>query len=107
MNTAEIEKAIEKTLNARQVHPTWQLTVPGISHSRAKMEFSKKLIIGASIFYGIMCVIALMSWFLFGEWPQEIIEHFSWPYAAVITGYMCKSAYENKPKIQRGYHNEC
>lgn len=66
-----------------------------------KMEFSKKLILWASFFYGLMCIVAILSWFLIGEWPREVIEHFSWPFGAIIATYMCKSAYENKPKIEQ------
>jgi len=69
---------------------------------RSKMEFSKKLIIGASFFYGLMCIVALISWFIVGDWPREIIEYFSWPFGAAIVSYMGKSAYENKAKIQKG-----
>ena len=76
---------------------------PDKDRKHNKMEFSKKLIIWASIFYGAMCIVALVSWFIIGDWPQEIIVHFSWPYGATATSYMFKSAYENKPKIQSGW----
>jgi len=65
-----------------------------------QIEFSKKLIIGASIFYALICTIALLSWFLIGDWPREIIEYFSWPFCATLVSYMFKSAYENKGKIK-------
>jgi len=69
---------------------------------KAKMEFSKKLITGALFFIGSLCVVSLLSWFLFDKWPKEIVEHFSWPFVAAIVSYMGKSAYENKPKIETG-----
>ena len=72
---------------------------------KPKMEFSKKLIIGALFFIGLLCVISLLSWFLFDKWPREIVEHFSWPFVAAIVSYMGKSAYENRPKIETGINS--
>jgi len=66
------------------------------------MEFSKKLIVGASFFYGLLAAISLLSWFFTGDWPQEIIKYFAWPPAAIVLGYCGKSAYENKEKIKKG-----
>ena len=68
---------------------------------RPKMEFSKKLILGVLIFAGVFCMISVTAWFLKGDWPREIAEFFIWPFLGTI-GYMLKSAYENKAKIQGG-----
>ena len=109
MNPHELKRAINEALDerlARRSHPHWHLTAPdahGPAPLKPKMEFSKKLIIGASFFYSFMCTVALLSWFLLGEWPREIVEHFSWPFGAAVVSYMCKTAYENKPKIQKGW----
>ena len=70
------------------------------SSTKPKLEFSKKLIIGASFFYSLICAIALLLWLTQGECPKDFLEFFSWPLVAIITSYMGKSAYENKPKIQ-------
>ena len=70
-----------------------------------KMEFSKKLILGALFFIGALCVLSLLSWFFTGDWPQEIVEYFAMPFVSgmiCIAGYFCKSAYENKAKIEKG-----
>jgi len=93
MNPIEVKKAIFEALETLNSQPTY--------HPQ-RMEFSKKLILGASFFYGLMCVVALISWFVLGEWPREIIEHFSWPFAGLGVSYMAKTAYENKAKIQGG-----
>ena len=68
----------------------------------AKMEFSKKIILLALFYFGASCIVSLVSWFITGDWPREIFEEFSWPFAVIVTGYLCKSAYENKYKIQGG-----
>jgi len=72
------------------------------SVAKPKMEFSKKQITGACAFYFVICIIALASWFIIGDWPEEIILRLVWPFGATIIGYMGKSAYENKYKIQKG-----
>ena len=67
-----------------------------------KMEFSKKLMILSVFFYGFLCIVSLVSWFISGEWPQEIVTNFTWPFTTALASYMGKSAYENKTKIQGG-----
>ena len=64
-----------------------------------KMEFSKKLIIGASIYFALFGIVSVVLWILTGEWPREIAEFFVWPVLALIS-YMLKTAHENKAKIQ-------
>ena len=64
-----------------------------------RMEFSKKLILGASIFFVLFGIVSVALWILIGEWPQEIAEFFMWPALGIIS-YMLKSAHENKAKIQ-------
>lgn len=66
-----------------------------------RMEFSKKLIIGASIFYALMGIACLVLWVLLGEWPYEIAIFFVSPILG-IASYMIKSGYENKAKIEKG-----
>ena len=67
-----------------------------------KLEFSKKLTIGASVFWSFLCVVSLASWFITGDWPKDIVLHFSLPFAGLFACYMGKSAYENKSKIHGG-----
>jgi len=75
-----------------------------ITHNRKpikkKMEFSKKLMVGAFIFIGIAFIASWVSWVLIGDWPRDIAQFFVWPFIMGIVGYFCKSAYENKAKIQ-------
>jgi len=66
-----------------------------------RMEFSKKLLIGVLFFAGFFCIISTIAWLIKGDWPKEIVEFFIWPFLGTI-GYMLKSAYENKAKIQGG-----
>jgi len=65
-------------------------------------EFSKKLMIFASVMYGATWVVAVISWFALGETPRELISYTTWLYGAALATYSGKSAYENKPKIARG-----
>jgi len=70
------------------------------------MEFSKKLILGTLIFIGMAFIASIVSWHVVDDWPREIAEFFVWPFILGVVGYMCKSAYENKAKIERGYKND-
>jgi len=92
MESFEVKKAVIETLNAlderRVRHPP-------------RMEFSKKLILGALIFIGLAYIASVLSWFLIGDWPREIAEFFVWPFIAGIVSYMGKAAYENRAKIQK------
>ena len=69
------------------------------TNEKKAMEFSKKLILGTLMFISLVCIASMLSWFLIGEWPREVAEFFIWPFIVAITGYMGKSAYENKAKI--------
>ena len=66
---------------------------------KKEMEFSKKLILGTLVFIGLICIFSILSWFFVDDWPREIVEFFVWPFIVGVTGYMGKSAYENKAKI--------
>ena len=66
------------------------------------MEFSKKLLIFASIMYVASWIVVVAAVFLADEVPWELIEALSWVYGAAVCGYCGKSAYENKCKIQIG-----
>ena len=64
-----------------------------------RMEFSKKLIIGASIYFALFGIASYVIWILTGDWPREIAVFFIGPVVALIS-YMVKSGYENKAKIE-------
>ena len=65
-----------------------------------KREFSKKLMIFASVMYAATWLVAVFSWFHLGKIPWELIQNASWLYGATFVSYCGKSAYENKPKIE-------
>ena len=67
-----------------------------------KMELSKKLIIFATVIFSLSWAIAVFSWFYFGEIPAYLLRYSHLIYGACCASYYCKSAYENKPKIERG-----
>ena len=69
---------------------------------KQKMEFSKKLMIFASLIFAATWGLAVYAWIVGGEIPLKLIEIVNWLYGAVFVSYCCKSAYENKCKIERG-----
>ena len=69
-------------------------------------EFSKKLMIFASVVYALTWVMAVISWFAIGEVPQELMLYTTGLYGSVFAVYGGKSAYENKPKIEKGRSSE-
>jgi len=70
-------------------------------NKKPKMEFSKKLIVGASIYFALFGIASFVMWVLTGDWPREIAVFFVGPIIGLIS-YMIKSGYENKAKILNG-----
>ena len=66
------------------------------------MEFSKKLIIFASVMYVMTWIVIVVSIFCADEPPWELMEMLSWVYGAAVVCYCGKSAYENGFKIKGG-----
>ena len=75
-------------------------TIKECNLSPQRMEFSKKLIIWALVFYALIGIACLVLWSVFGDWPHEIAIFFVSPIVGVVS-YMVKSGYENKAKIQK------
>jgi hypothetical protein len=91
MDSKDVEKTVVEALYKYGVRPS----------QAPRMEFSKKLILGASIFVGLFCIVSVLIWIFTGDWPREIAEFFIWPFIG-IASYMIKSGYENKAKIENG-----
>ena len=66
------------------------------------MEFSKKLLVFASAMYLATWTVIVVTIFIADEAPWELIETLSWVYGAAVACYCCKTAYENKAKIEGG-----
>ena len=64
------------------------------------MEFSKILIIFASVMYVLTWAVIVAAIFGSGEPPWELMEMLSWVYGAAVVCYCGKSAYENGAKIK-------
>ena len=64
------------------------------------MEFSKKLIIFASIMYLATWIAVVAAVFGAGDPPWQLVESLSWVYGAAVACYCGKSAYENGAKIK-------
>ena len=69
---------------------------------RGKLEFSKKLMVFATAMYTATWVLAVASWLTIGELPHELMLYTTGLYCSAFAVYGGKSAYENKPKIERG-----
>lgn len=65
-----------------------------------KIEFSKRLMIFATVIFALSWVIAVFSWFYAGEIPVYLLRYSHLIYGACCASYYCKTAYENKPKIE-------
>ena len=69
---------------------------------RGRLEFSKKLMVFASVVYSATWALAITSWLTMGEVPQELMLYTTGLFGSAFAVYGGKSAYENKPKIERG-----
>ena len=70
-----------------------------LQNRRKKLEFSKCILIFASIVCAGAWFAAAMSWFIWREFPAELVQHTGWFFGA-IAAYMGKSGYENREKIR-------
>jgi len=96
MDSKEIKRLMQEALQENGYRPQYG------KPKKKKVEFSKKLILGASIFVGLFCIVSVASWFIIGDWPREIAEFFIWPFIG-IASYNAKTAFENRAKIQKGW----
>ena len=65
-----------------------------------KLTTSKVLIYLASVFFVVTWGIAIYSWFTSTPFPIELVQYVSVFYGLAQCAYYCKSAYENKAKIE-------
>ena len=63
------------------------------------MEFSKKLMIFASLMFAATWGVATYSWFAMGSFPEGLAQYVTWLYGAALAVYGGKSAYENGIKL--------
>ena len=85
----ELTRAIEKTTHAQRYPP------------KRNLEFSKIIMIFISVLCGGTWLIAAVAWFLWREFPVELVEYTKWFFVAAAA-YMLKSGYENHAKIKNG-----
>ena len=65
-----------------------------------RMEFSKILLIFASVMYVATWAVIVISIFRADETPWQLMEMLSWVYGAAVVCYCGKAAYENGSKIK-------
>ena len=85
------------------IKPDQMLSIPGIQ--KKKMEFSKKLILSASFFYGLMCIFGIVIWITDGYFPQFIAD-MALPYSIILGTYCCTSTYEKRNRKEKGSGEE-
>ena len=101
MTLFEIKRTVIEAFQELEEKKNNSINVIPVHSDIPKMEFSKKLIISASFFYGLMCVFGIVVWFTDGYFPQ-FIPDMAFPYGLILSAYCCKSGYENRAKIERG-----
>jgi len=87
IDSKDLERAIEKVVQSKH-------------HKRKKREFSKCIMLFLSIICGATWIAATVAWFLWREFPTELVEYTQWFFVAAAA-YMVKSGYENRAKIMR------
>ena len=70
-----------------------------------KMEFSKMLMCLSGALFFAAFAVSVVSWFALGEIPSELLTYAALPFGLALPAYCGKSAYENKPKIERGWED--
>ena len=97
---SEVKQTVLDALDERSIRK------PPLRQIKKKPEFSKKLIIFVSAIFATTWGVALYSWFVGREIPWQLVEIVNWLFGAVAVSYCCKSAYENKFKIENGEWHE-
>lgn len=64
------------------------------------LEFSKQLMFFASLLCAATWIASTVAWFLWREFPSDLVQYTIWFYGAAFASYMAKSCYENKCKIK-------
>jgi|GEM_PF-3006338 len=65
-------------------------------YSPHKKEYTNQVFCASSFSYVILLVIAVVTYYVFGEIPTEVVKWTSIVYGAVFVSYCGKCAYENK-----------
>ena len=69
-------------------------------HHEKKLEFSKRLMIVASVLCSGTWIASALAWFIWREFPYDLVQYTVWFYGATFALYMAKACYENKLKIK-------
>ena len=69
---------------------------------RERLQFSKRLMVFASVMYALTWLVLVVSWAVFRELPQELMLYSTWLYGTAVGFYCSKSAYENGCKLKKG-----
>lgn len=107
MDVEEFKRIIREVLNENK--PS-EKNLPRKEFQQRKvrkkaMEFSKKIMIFASVTYAATWLIAVISWFRMQLLPDELMKYSTFLYGVALAVYGGKSAYENKPKIEAIYES--
>ncbi len=64
------------------------------------LEFSKILALVVTVMFVLTWAMAWVSWFVKNEVPEVLLTYVSVQFGVVISGYLTKSAIENREKIK-------
>ena len=93
MTPDEIERMVSRVVQRQVAVQTTQ------TKNREKLEFSKCIMIISTIIFTGTWIVAVVSWFLWRDFPSGLIIFISLGYCLESSAYMGKSAYEYKAKI--------
>ena len=101
MNPEDFDRAIIEVL--QQKAASAQAAATSHSQPKEKMEFSKWVMVIATLIFVGTWIVAIISWFIWRDIPTELIIFINICYGMGSSAYMCKTAYENKLKIHNGF----
>ena len=100
-----VGEAVQEAMQAQQEKPPSPVKpVTGDKPTyKTKLDTSKKLLYFITALYAVSWVIVVVTLLVHGETPWELIRYTTLLFTAECVVYGCKSAYENKPKIERDW----
>lgn len=63
-------------------------------------EFSKVLSLGISLLFAAAVCFCAVTWLIWGNLPEKVMDYVDGPFMIVVSAYMAKSGAENVTKIR-------
>ena len=91
MDIDQVRVIVRETCNAMEKKP-----------KHKKLEFSKGIIVFASVIFGLTWAVGAVSWFIWRDFPQGLAQLTTALYGVALTIYGAKAGIENRAKIGAG-----